>query len=59
MQLKVKKYNAIILNYANPDMVGHTGNLEAAITAIEYIDKCVEKSGKSNSKCRWSVNNYC
>ena len=35
------KYNAIILNYANPDMVGHTGNLEAAIKAIETIDECV------------------
>ena len=37
------KYNCIILNYANPDMVGHTGNLEAAIKAIETIDGCVER----------------
>jgi len=37
------KYNSIILNYANPDMVGHTGSLEAAIKAIETIDECVEK----------------
>ena len=36
-----KKYNVIILNYANPDMVGHTGNLDAAIKAIEEIDKDV------------------
>ena len=36
-----KKYDCIILNYANPDMVGHTGNLEAAIKAIETIDECV------------------
>ena len=36
-----KKYNAIILNYANPDMVGHTGSLEAAIKAIEFIDQCI------------------
>ena len=36
-----KKYNVIILNYANPDMVGHTGNLNAAIQAIETIDTCV------------------
>lgn len=41
--IKSKKYNAIILNYANPDMVGHTGNLEAAIKAIETIDECVGK----------------
>lgn len=36
-----KKYDCIILNFANPDMVGHTGNLEAAIKAIETIDGCV------------------
>ncbi len=38
-----KKYDSIILNYANPDMVGHTGSLEAAIKAIEVIDECVGK----------------
>jgi 2,3-bisphosphoglycerate-independent phosphoglycerate mutase len=32
------KYDLIILNYANPDMVGHTGNLSAAITAVETVD---------------------
>ena len=37
------KYNSIILNYANPDMVGHTGNLEAAIQAVEKIDECVQR----------------
>lgn len=41
--IKNGKYNAIILNYANPDMVGHTGNLEAAVKAIETIDECVGK----------------
>ena len=41
--IESKKYDCIILNYANPDMVGHTGNLEAAIKAIETIDECVEK----------------
>ncbi len=38
-----KKYNSIILNYANPDMVGHTGNLDAAISAVTFIDKCVAR----------------
>lgn len=38
-----KEYDTIILNYANPDMVGHTGNLEAAIKAIETIDGCVKR----------------
>ncbi len=36
-------YDFIVLNYANPDMVGHTGVLEAAIKAFEALDKCVEK----------------
>ena len=41
--IKSGKYNVIILNYANPDMVGHTGSLEAAIKAIEKIDDCVQR----------------
>jgi 2,3-bisphosphoglycerate-independent phosphoglycerate mutase len=32
------KYDFIVLNYANPDMVGHTGNLGAAIKAVEMVD---------------------
>ena len=36
-----RKYDAIICNYANADMVGHTGNLPAAIKAIEAVDTCV------------------
>lgn len=34
-------YDFIAINFANPDMVGHTGNLEAAIRAVQYVDKCV------------------
>ena len=37
------KYDNIILNYANTDMVGHTGSLEAAIRATEAVDECVGK----------------
>ena len=36
-----KTVDVIIINFANPDMVGHTGNLKAAITAVETVDKCV------------------
>nr|YP_009511203.1 phosphoglycerate mutase [Gracilariopsis longissima]AXI97080.1 phosphoglycerate mutase [Gracilariopsis longissima]UAD88996.1 phosphoglycerate mutase [Gracilariopsis longissima] len=36
-------YTLIIINYANPDMLGHTGNLEATIKAINKIDKCIKK----------------
>ena len=35
------KYDVIIINFANPDMVGHTGVLEAAIAAVEAVDSCV------------------
>lgn len=35
------KYDVIIINYANPDMVGHTGVIPAAVKAIETIDDCV------------------
>ena len=38
-----KKYDSIILNYANPDMVGHTGSIEATIKALECLDGCVKK----------------
>ena len=41
--IQSQKYNCIILNYANLDMVGHTGNLEATVKAIETIDDCVGK----------------
>lgn len=37
------KYDAVILNFANPDMVGHTGVMEAAIKAMEKVDNCVER----------------
>lgn len=36
-------YDLIVLNYANPDMVGHTGVLDAAVTAMETVDACVER----------------
>lgn len=37
------KYDVIILNFANADMVGHTGVMEAAVAAIEALDQCVPK----------------
>jgi 2,3-bisphosphoglycerate-independent phosphoglycerate mutase len=36
-------YDLIVLNYANPDMVGHTGNLQAAIEAMQTVDTCVDR----------------
>ena len=45
-----RKYDAIICNFANPDMVGHTGDFKAAITAIETIDKCLKEIIESTQK---------
>ena len=39
--LENDKYDVVILNFANTDMVGHTGSLEAAIKAVEAVDECV------------------
>ena len=40
-RIKSGKYDAIILNFANCDMVGHTGVFEAAVKAVETVDNCV------------------
>lgn len=39
--IKSQKYDVIIINFANPDMVGHTGIQDAAVKAVEAVDKCV------------------
>jgi 2,3-bisphosphoglycerate-independent phosphoglycerate mutase len=39
---RAENYDLIIVNYANPDMVGHTGNVPAAIKAVECVDRCVQ-----------------
>jgi 2,3-bisphosphoglycerate-independent phosphoglycerate mutase len=41
--LKRKKYDFIAINFANADMVGHTGDMKAAIKAVEWVDKCLGK----------------
>ena len=38
------KYDVIIINFANPDMVGHTGIEEAAVKAVQAVDECVGKA---------------
>ena len=42
--IKSGKYDVVIVNFANPDMVGHTGVEDAAIRAIEAVDECVGKT---------------
>ncbi len=40
---RIDKFDLIILNFANPDMVGHTGVVEAGIKAVEAVDKCCSR----------------
>ncbi len=42
--IRSEKYDVIVINFANPDMVGHTGVEEAAIKAVETVDECVGKA---------------
>ncbi|UCD49078.1 MAG: 2,3-bisphosphoglycerate-independent phosphoglycerate mutase [Phycisphaerales bacterium] len=42
-RLDSDKYDVMVINFANPDMVGHTGDLAAAIAAAEAVDECVGK----------------
>jgi len=39
--IKSGEYAFVVINFANPDMVGHTGNMDATIKAIETVDKCI------------------
>nr|YP_009392629.1 phosphoglycerate mutase [Bostrychia tenella]ARW61191.1 phosphoglycerate mutase [Bostrychia tenella] len=50
-----KIYKFIVVNYANPDMIGHTGNLEATIQAIEIIDRCIMKLLEQVKKAQGTV----
>ena len=48
--IKSDQYDAIICNFANPDMVGHTGNEEATIQAIEALDKFIDAICKATDE---------
>lgn len=47
-EIKSGQYDVIICNFANPDMVGHTGNFVATVKAIEVIDQCLGEIIKAN-----------
>ena len=49
-KLRENIYDCIILNFANPDMVGHTGVIPAAIKAVETVDNCIGKILKEIKK---------
>ena len=53
--MKSDQYDAIICNYANADMVGHTGDFQATIKAIETLDQCLEKLVQAAQKIQGEV----
>ncbi len=53
--IKSGKYSFIVINFANPDMVGHTGNMDAAIKAIETVDRCIGKIVNSTGEMGGSI----
>jgi 2,3-bisphosphoglycerate-independent phosphoglycerate mutase len=48
--IKSRKYDFILINLSNPDMIGHTGNFAATKKAIKYIDKCAHMIAKATLK---------
>ena len=50
-----KKYDFICLNFANPDMVGHTGNFDAAVRACEVVDKEVSRIVDAATKNGYTI----
>ena len=58
--IKSDKYDVIVINFANPDMVGHTGVIPAAVKAVEKVDELVGKAVqavKDSSNSYWDYGN--
>lgn len=54
-QIESGKYDAVVLNFANCDMVGHTGVFDAAVKAVEAVDECVGRVVDSTLKMGGAV----
>lgn len=50
LELEKNDYDVVILNYANGDMVGHTGDFDATVKAVETLDRCLERLEKTVKK---------
>ncbi len=48
-------YDFALVNFANPDMVGHTGVLDAAIVAVRVVDECLGELGDACARAGWAV----
>lgn len=53
--IRSKQYQAILCNYANGDMVGHSGNMDAAVKAIETLDACIGRIVTAMLECGGEV----
>ncbi|MBO8217911.1 2,3-bisphosphoglycerate-independent phosphoglycerate mutase [Prochlorococcus marinus] len=53
--IKSGNYAFVVINFANPDMVGHTGNMDATIEAIEMVDKCLGQIVKATGEMGGSI----
>ncbi|MBU0622840.1 MAG: 2,3-bisphosphoglycerate-independent phosphoglycerate mutase [Gammaproteobacteria bacterium] len=53
--IRSKQYQAILCNYANGDMVGHSGDMEAAVKAVEALDTCVGRVVEAMLECGGEV----
>ena len=51
--IKSKKYNFILINYPNTDMVGHTGNLDATMKAVKAVDACLKRISENIDLKEW------
>lgn len=54
-RLESRKDDFILVNYANPDMVGHTGNFDAAVVAMKFVDQALEKIVAQATKNHYHV----
>ncbi|OGK40623.1 phosphoglycerate mutase (2,3-diphosphoglycerate-independent) [Candidatus Roizmanbacteria bacterium RIFCSPLOWO2_01_FULL_37_12] len=54
-KMREKKYHFILVNFANPDMVGHTGNIEATIKAIKTVNECMEKIVQESERLDYNI----
>ena len=53
--IKSGNYSFVVINFANPDMVGHTGNMNATVKAIETVDECIGKIVNATGKMGGSI----
>lgn len=54
-EIESLKYEFILVNFANCDMVGHTGNFDSVVRAVEVVDLCVGKLVESGLKCGYVI----